>query len=85
MDLGPPDLPGPQPPPLLGGCHHNACLWGRCGVTGDDMSVGFAEQVRVTRWQPRRKSVRMRRAPAQIPAGVPGPRGCPRIQGGDVP
>ena len=45
VDLGPPDLPGPQPPLLLGGCHHNACLWGRCGVTGDDMSVGFAEQM----------------------------------------
>ena len=27
----------------------------------------------------------MRRAPGQILAGVPGPRGCPRIQGGDVP
>ena len=34
--------------------------------------------------RPRPASVRMRRAPHQILAGVPGPRGCPRIQAGDV-
>ena len=34
--------------------------------------------------RPRPASVRMRCAPHQILAGVPGPRGCPRIQAGDV-
>lgn len=91
MDLSSPDLPGLLlcwvgviTMPASGGAvglQGMMCLRGWLGCEGGCLR----EQMRVTRWQPRPESVRMRSAPGQIPARVPGPLGCPRIQGGDVP